>query len=137
MPVDTIQWLHVVAAVIMRDDLILLAQRPHGKHQGGKWEFPGGKVEPGETALLGLARELLEELGIVIVPEAASPYIEVRYQYPEKNILLDVWLVTTFSGEPEDSEGQPVGWFRMEQLAKMDFPAANAPIIDKLLAGGV
>ncbi len=123
--------LHVVAAVIRgaggHSGKILLAQRPLHKHQGGKWEFPGGKVESGETPLQGLCRELHEELGIAV--QQAQPLIKVRYVYPEHAVLLDVWEVTAFTGEPHGREGQPVAWFEAEQLPALEFPPANYPII--------
>ena len=121
-------YLHVVAAVIRdADGKILLAQRPLNKHQGGKWEFPGGKVELGETPLQGLSRELHEELGIHV--QQASPLIKVRHVYPERAVLLDVWEVTAFRGEAHGREGQPVAWFEAEQLLTLEFPPANYPII--------
>lgn len=131
-----VPWLHVVAAVIVNatDDAILLARRPSDKHQGGKWEFPGGKVEAGESAAHALSRELEEELGILAEPTKMRPFIEVRHRYPDKNIWLDVWQVSDFSGEPYGCEGQVVQWFAPAELAALDFPAANAPILEKLLA---
>ena len=128
MPNTAVEYLHVVAAVIRGNDgKILLAQRPAHKHQGGKWEFPGGKVESGETALQGLCRELHEELGINV--QQAQPLIKVRYVYPERAVLLDVWEVTAFSGAAHGREGQPVAWFTAEQLPTLEFPPANYPII--------
>lgn len=121
-------WLHVVAAVIRgNDDTILLAQRPAHKHQGGKWEFPGGKVEPAEIPITALHRELHEELGIAV--QQAQPLIKVRHVYPERAVLLDVWEVTAFTGEPHGREGQPVAWFAAEQLPTLEFPPANYPIV--------
>lgn len=130
------RWLHVVAAVIVNatGDAILLARRPSNKHQGDKWEFPGGKVEAGENAEQALSRELEEELGILAEPTAMLPFTEVRHRYPDKNIWLDVWRVDDFSGEPHGREGQAVRWFAPAELAALDFPAANAPILAKLLA---
>ncbi|QTR50195.1 Nudix family hydrolase [Candidatus Thiothrix anitrata] len=124
--------LYVVAAVIRGSDgRILLAQRPNNKHQGGKWEFPGGKLEAGETPLQALGRELQEELGIT--PRQARPLIKVRYAYPERSVLLDVWEVTAFQGVPHGCEGQPVAWFSAAQLPSLEFPAANAPIVTAAL----
>lgn len=128
MPNTAVKYLHVVAAVI-RDAAgnILLAQRPAHKHQGGKWEFPGGKVESGETPLQALSRELDEELGIHV--QHAQPLIKVRHVYPELAVLLDVWEVTDFSGIAHGRESQPVAWFSAEQLPALEFPPANVPII--------
>lgn len=132
---DDEQWLHVVAAVILneREDSVLLARRPKNKHQGGKWEFPGGKVESAETVPVALQRELDEELGIVAAQEQMSSYIEVRHRYPDKNIFLDVWVVKSFDGNPYGREGQEVRWFLKQELADLEFPVANAPILNKLL----
>ena len=128
-------WIHVVAAVIYnRRQQILLAQRPSHKHQGGKWEFPGGKVEPTETATIALKRELFEELGIEADLPSMQPLIEIRHIYPDKNIHLDVWAVSQFQHEPVGKEGQDIAWFELAELASLDFPAANQPIIKKLLA---
>jgi len=128
MPNTAVKYLHVVAAVI-RDAAgkILLAQRPAHKHQGGKWEFPGGKVESGEIPLHALSRELEEELGIQL--QYAQPLIKIRHVYPELAVLLDVWEVTAFSGTAHGREGQPVAWFDAEQLPALEFPPANAPIV--------
>lgn len=129
-------WLHVVAAVIVdaQAGAILLARRPETKHQGGKWEFPGGKVEPTEAPVVALQRELDEELGIVVAAGDMSQFIEVRHRYPDKNIFLEVWQVSVFTGRPYGREGQEVRWFLKQDLAELAFPAANVPILDKLLA---
>jgi len=120
--------LHVAAGVIRgADGHVLIAKRPLDKHQGGLWEFPGGKVEEGETAEVALARELAEELGIAVI--AARPLIQVRHDYPDKQVLLDVWEVLEFDGEPHGAEGQPLAWVAAEDLPRYDFPAANRPII--------
>lgn len=119
---------HVAAAVILAEDSrILIAKRPDDKHQGGLWEFPGGKVEEGEDARVALARELEEELGIQ--PAAARPLIQVRHDYPDKQVLLDVWEVSAFSGEPHGAEGQPLAWVTQRELLDYEFPAANRPIV--------
>lgn len=133
--IDNEAWLHVVAAVILNESegSVLLARRPKNKHQGGKWEFPGGKVEAAEAVPIALQRELDEELGINAAPDQMSRYIEIRHRYPDKNIFLDVWLVTAFSGNPYGREGQEVRWFAKQELINLDFPAANTPILDKLL----
>lgn len=126
--------LHVAAAVIFGSGgQILIARRPEDKHQGGLWEFPGGKVELGETAFSALARELLEELGITDIQ--ASPLIQITHDYPERSVLLDVYSVTDFVGNPKGCEGQPIQWVSPSALINYPFPEANQPIIDHLLAG--
>ncbi|SDI43757.1 Nudix family hydrolase [Pseudomonas panipatensis] len=119
---------HVAAAVIRgADGRVLIARRPDDKHQGGLWEFPGGKVEEGEPVQVALARELEEELGIRV--ERARPLIRVAHDYPDKQVLLDVWEVSAFSGEPHGAEGQPLAWVAPRDLPDYEFPAANAPIV--------
>lgn len=119
---------HVAAAVIRGNDgKILIARRADTQHQGGLWEFPGGKVETGETVETALGRELLEELGIVVV--TARPLIKVQHDYPDKQVLLDVWEVSVFTGEPHGAEGQPLAWVSARELADYDFPAANQPVV--------
>ncbi|NNG14053.1 MAG: 8-oxo-dGTP diphosphatase MutT, partial [Gammaproteobacteria bacterium] len=119
---------HVAAAVVVNsDNEVLIAKRAVDAHQGGLWEFPGGKVEAGESVEQALARELLEETGIRV--EYARPLIRVHHDYADKSVLLDVWRVEAFSGEAHGREGQPVKWVRPEQLADYAFPEANLPII--------
>lgn len=119
---------HVAAAVI-RDEQgrVLISQRPGHVHQGGLWEFPGGKLEPGETAAGALRREIHEELGITV--QAARPLIRVVHDYPDKSVLLDVWRVEDFAGKPAGCEGQAIKWVVGKDLARYPFPAANIPII--------
>ena len=120
--------IHVIAAVI-RDgqNRILIARRPKHVHQGGLWEFPGGKLEADEPRFDGLVRELREELGIGVTQ--ARPLLDIRHDYPDKSVRLDVWLVTGFDGEAHGAEGQPVRWVAASELDEYAFPAANAPIV--------
>ncbi|MGA4632815.1 Nudix family hydrolase [Pseudomonas solani] len=119
---------HVAAAVIRgADGRVLIARRPDDKHQGGLWEFPGGKVEEGEAVQVALSRELEEELGIRV--SSARPLIQVHHDYPDKQVLLDVWEVSAFTGEPHGAEGQPLAWVTEQELADYEFPAANQPIL--------
>ena len=121
----------VAAAVILNENHeCLLALRPAHKHQGGLWEFPGGKLEPGETAFQALARELQEELNLTV--SSAEPLLITSHSYADKEVMLDVWVVRDFSGEPAGMEGQKLGWFSFDHLRALDFPAANLPIIDAL-----
>lgn len=128
---------HVAVAVIRRVSLegqqqILIAKRPQSAHQGGLWEFPGGKLEPEETVEDALARELAEELNMQI-PQSANrppePLIRIAHDYGDKQVLLDVWQVFEFSGQVRGNEGQAVRWVDIDQLADYSFPAANKPII--------
>lgn len=120
--------IHVMAAVIRGPDRrILIAKRPEHTHQGGLWEFPGGKLEPGETREAALGRELLEELGIRVTQ--ARPLIDIRHDYSDKSVRLDVWQVDGFEGEPHGAEGQPIRWVNACELKEYAFPAANIPIV--------
>ncbi len=129
----TKQTIHVVAAVICdENDNVLIAKRPADVHQGGLWEFPGGKVEQGEQAAQALVRELQEELGITATEY--RPLIQIHHDYTDKSVFLDVWKVTRFVGEPVDmngmgAEGQPVQWVPSRELHQWSFPAANAAIV--------
>ncbi|GFM83382.1 hypothetical protein PSCICN_40740 [Pseudomonas cichorii] len=119
---------HVAAAVIRgADGRILIAKRADNQHQGGLWEFPGGKVEAGEAVQAALSRELQEELGIGVT--AARPLIKIQHDYPDKQVLLDVWEVSAFTGEPHGAEGQPLVWASHRELVGYEFPAANKPIV--------
>jgi mutator protein MutT len=123
---------HVVAAaVIDAMGRVLIAQRPTGKHLAGGWEFPGGKLEPGEERLAGLARELREELGIRI-EASARPLIRVRHAYPSRDVLLDVWVVRRFAGEPQGLDGQALRWCAVEDLGQANLLPADEPIVAAL-----
>lgn len=124
---------HVAVGVVCNDGgEILIARRPQHLHQGGFWEFPGGKVEAGESVVDALGRELLEELGITIEPNACQPLIEISHDYPDKQVFLDVWWVNAFAGEPEGREGQPLQWVAWQQLSDYEFPAANVDIVSAI-----
>jgi len=122
------EFLHVVAGVIYNaQNDVLIARRPKQTHQGGLWEFPGGKCEKGETAEQALARELQEEIGIVV--QQSRPLIRVFHTYPDKKIVLDVFRIEQWRGKAWGHEGQSVQWCSPNLLKNNDFPAANAPII--------
>lgn len=120
----------MAVGVILKQQQVLLALRSSKQHQGGKWEFPGGKVEQGETVAAALARELTEELAITV--SKAEPFMLLQHSYPERQVTLDIWLVTDFSGTPEGLEGQPLQWVNISDLATITFPDANQPIVTKL-----
>jgi 8-oxo-dGTP diphosphatase len=118
----------VAAAVLLRaDGSFLLAQRPSGKVYGGYWEFPGGKLEPGEPAAKALARELHEELGLDI--EAAAPWITRVYTYPHGTVRLHFFRVRRWSGEPHGREGQAFAWQRVGAISVAPMLPANAPVL--------
>lgn len=120
--------LHVAVGVIRDSDgRVLVARRGADQHQGGLWEFPGGKVEPGEDVTAALARELDEELGIR--PLATRPLITVPWRYPDRTVVLDTHLVERFAGDPVGRESQGLRWVAEPELAALDFPAANRPIL--------
>ena len=120
--------LEVVAAVIRgADGRILIARRADAAEQGGLWEFPGGKLEAGESRLEGLRRELQEELGITL--RAAAPLLEVSHRYPQRQVRLYVFEVTDWLGTPTGCEGQPLRWVEPDALLGHAFPAANLPIV--------
>jgi 8-oxo-dGTP diphosphatase len=134
---------HVAVGVIFDRDIdcdtdsakILIAKRADHQHQGGLWEFPGGKVEMGESTQFALQRELEEELGLQSSIDDMRPLITIPFHYPDKSVLLDVWAVYNASAckEPKGKEGQPLVWVKQTELADYEFPAANKAIINALL----
>lgn len=124
----TTDHIHVAAALIVNPRAeVLISLRPAHAHQGGLWEFPGGKVDADEDAFAALARELDEELGIAI--RSARPLIRIPYCYPDRKVLLDVWRVSSFAGTPYGREGQRIAWVAPAKLDASVFPAANGPIV--------
>jgi len=124
-------YVHVAVAVIInQNNEVLLALRPDHVHQGGLWEFPGGKLEVNENVYDALLRESKEELGIQI--EQAEQYLKIQHDYSDKSVLLDVWKVNQFSGVPHGMEGQAIKWHPVRDLNPKHFPEANMPIIHAL-----
>lgn len=122
---------HVVAAVLIdRRGRVLIAQRPPGKHLAGAWEFPGGKIEPGETRIGGLERELREELGVTI--EQPRPLLRLRHAYAFGDVLLDVWVVRRYRGEPRGLDGQSLRWCSRRELSTAQLLPADRPIVAAL-----
>ncbi len=120
----------VAVGVIIQDNKCLVSKRAESAHQGGLWEFPGGKREKGETTAQALSRELSEELGIVVIESA--PLILVAHDYGDKEVELDVWTVTNFEGKPHGREGQPLRWVPIRELRIYSFPEANVPILESI-----
>lgn len=122
---------HVAVAVIVNSEKeVLLALRQLHQHQGGLWEFPGGKVEADESNYDALLREVKEELAVTI--QAAKPLIKIAHDYSEQSVILDVWTVSEFTGTPQGQEGQTLRWCSITDLVVDDFPAANVAIINAL-----
>ena len=119
-------------ALIDVDGRVLITKRPEGKAMAGLWEFPGGKVEAGESVETALVRELAEELGIRV--EASEPFMTLDYDYADKQVRLDVHHVTRWQGEARGVEGQPLAWQLPSAMVNWPFPEANAPILARLLA---
>jgi len=117
----------IVGIVPDRRGRVLIARRPAGKHMAGAWEFPGGKLHPGEAPMAGLRRELEEEIGIVV--ESAEPLLEQRFSYPDRTVRLDVWWVLSYRGRAEPREGQELNWVAADALAAVDLLPADAPIV--------
>lgn len=123
--------LHVAVGVLEdQAGRILIAKRPEHAPQGGSWEFPGGKIEPGETPIQGLARELEEELAVTA--SAFEPLIKIPHDYPERSVLLDVWRVMSYRGKAVGREGQSIRWVSRSELAQYAFPEANTAIVNAL-----
>ena len=126
------QTIHVVVGVIINNKQeVLIALRQKHQHYGGYWEFPGGKVEPGEDELSALARECLEEVDLSI--QQPKPLTKFNYQYPERYVHLSVWHIEHFSGKAKGCEGQVIKWVSLADLVNYRFPPANQQIINALL----
>jgi 8-oxo-dGTP diphosphatase len=129
--------IHVVAAVIYAApgmSQILIAKRPDHLDQGGLWEFPGGKVDKGESPWQALVRELREELDINVT--TAEPMIQLSHDYSDKQVMLDIWQVTGFEGQARGVEGQECCWVSVAEIvadnSDYQFPAANRVILERL-----
>jgi mutator protein MutT len=125
--------LNVVAAIIRRGGKILITQRFDKAHLGGMWEFPGGKVEAGETLKAALRREIQEELGIKIQVE--DEYLRTEHDYPAKSIRLHFFNCTILEGEPQLLDVADLRWVEPAQLSDFQFPPADAELIAKLRFG--
>ena len=121
---------HVAVGVIKQQDEFFLTKRLADTHQGGKWEFPGGKVEDNETIHQALHRELKEEVAINAL--TCTPLMQISHDYGDKKVLLDVFIVDNFTGTAKALEGQQSGWFTLAEFSRLNFPAANQAIIEKL-----
>ena len=119
-------------ALIDPDGRVLLAQRPAGKHLAGLWEFPGGKVHPGETPEAALIRELDEELGIDVVANCLAPFTFASHAYPEFHLLMPLYVCRKWSGIVTAREGQQLKWVRPARLGEYPRPPADKPLVAML-----
>ena len=117
------------AALIDPDGRVLLAQRPEGKSMAGLWEFPGGKVEPGETPEAALIRELHEELGIDTWESCLAPLTFARHSYDDFHLLMPLFACRKWNGTAMSREGQTLKWVRPAQLRDYPMPPADIPLI--------
>jgi len=122
--------IQVAAAIIIKNDKVLIAKRPEGKHKAGYWEFPGGKIEDNETAEQALVREIKEELNIEI--SNCEFFTSIEFEYPEKKVQLEFFKVSGFTGEPRGMEGQLIQWVEVSKLQSYQFPEANLVVVNKL-----
>jgi len=119
-------------ALIDRDGRVLLAKRPQGKSMAGLWEFPGGKVEPGETPEQALIRELQEELGIDTWQSCLAPLTFASHKYEDFHLLMPLFACRKWQGIPRGLEDQELVWVRANQLSKYPMPPADVPLIPVL-----
>ena len=119
-------------ALVDADGRVLLAQRPAGKPLAGLWEFPGGKVNPGETPEIALIRELSEELGIDVAASCLAPFTFASYTYPDFHLLMPLYICRKWSGIPTAREGQHLAWVRPAQLGDYPMPPADPPLVAML-----
>jgi 8-oxo-dGTP diphosphatase len=120
-------------ALVDPDGRVLLAQRPDGKSMAGLWEFPGGKVEPGERPEPSLIRELKEELGIVVKEECLAPLTFASHLYPDFHLLMPLYVCRRWEGLAEAREGQRLKWVRPHDLRNYPMPPADEPLIPHLV----
>lgn len=130
--------IQVVAGIIVKNTAgnerqVLLAKRNAKQHQGGLWEFPGGKVDTHEDHFSALQRELQEELGITI--QNSQFFQEIKFDYSDKQVALNFYLISDYTGNEHGAEGQPLEWVRLSELKNYSFPEANQAIVDRLACG--
>jgi 8-oxo-dGTP diphosphatase len=121
------------AALVRGDGRLLLAQRPEGKTMAGLWEFPGGKVEAGENPQGALARELKEELGIVVNEADMAPFSFASHAYERFHLLMPVFLIRSWEGDVTAQEGQQLAWVSAGEIRGYPAPAADVPLFEQFI----
>lgn len=122
----------VAVALVDDDNRVLIAQRPEGKSMAGLWEFPGGKVETGETPENALIRELKEELSIDVTAACLAPFTFASHTYEKFHLLMPLYVCRRWSGTPRPQEGQTLKWVRANTLKDYDMPPADIPLVAML-----
>ncbi len=123
----------VACALVDTDGRVLVAQRPEGKALAGLWEFPGGKLEPGERPEESLIRELAEELGITVKADCLAPLTFASHAYESFHLLMPLYVCRRWEGTPEGREGQAIRWMKPARLRDLPMPPADAPLIAHLI----
>ncbi|MBA4790499.1 MAG: 8-oxo-dGTP diphosphatase MutT [Rhizobiales bacterium] len=123
----------VACALVDADGRVLVAQRPEGKALAGLWEFPGGKMEPGERPEDTLIRELKEELGITVKEACLAPLTFASYAYPDFHLLMPLWICRRWEGQVQALEHSELKWVRAGKLRELDMPPADEPLIPPLI----
>ncbi len=125
--------IHIVAGIIFNQDKsqVFITKRPDNLHKGGFWEFPGGKVELGESVEQAMARELDEEIGIEVTDQLLFEHLQ--YDYPEKSLEFDFIVINKFNNEPYGKEGQEGLWVNVADLVNYQFPEANVPVLERVV----
>jgi 8-oxo-dGTP diphosphatase len=123
----------VACALVDKDGRVLISQRPEGKAMAGKWEFPGGKVEPGERPETALIRELKEELGIDVTAACLAPLTFASHGYPSFHLLMPLYVCRRWKGEIRAGEGQKIAWVRPKGLRAYPMPPADVPLVAHLI----
>ena len=125
--------IHIVAAIILntQQNQIFITKRPEKSHKGGYWEFPGGKVEGEESAQQGLIRELQEEVDITATEMTLFEHFD--FDYPDKSLTFDFFMISAFDGQPYGKEGQEGKWVTIGELKDYPFPEANEPVLEKVI----
>lgn len=122
--------IRVAVGILKRGNTVLVAERPPYKPYSGYWEFPGGKIEPNESGLAALKRELHEELGVDII--FADLLFEHQHTYPDKTVLLELWLVNDFTGEPHGKEEQALRWITTDEIHQLRLLEGNWAILERI-----